>query len=85
MYTPTPNQAVQTIMAYAIPCGEKSFLDMATMASNAADRLEELAATTESGDRKAKMLKAARDNRKRSNLYIERYMAGEVWNPMPTF
>ena len=84
MYTPTPAQAVQTIMASAIPCGKKSFLDMATMASNAADRLE-LAATTEAGDRKAKMLKAARDARKRSNLYIERYMAGEVWNPMPTF
>lgn len=62
----------------------RSFLELATVAANAANTLKEKAAKEPNLARKEKLLSAARKTKKRSNNYVLRYMAGEVYDPKPS-
>lgn len=85
MYIPTPKEAVSTISAYFIPNGERSYLDLATVANSSAKKLQELADKELDIDRKKALLKAVKARKKAEKDYIEKYMSGKVWNPMPRF
>jgi hypothetical protein len=82
MYFPTPAEAALNLTATVLPNDVKSYLDLATTASNAANALEK---KLDSFDDEKRMKAAAyiKNARKRANQYVELYMSGLEHNPMP--